>query len=136
MGRIRERGNEEEERGRRKTLTIWQQNLNKSLDAQLDMLNSLRDRHDIICIQEPHFDFNKQSRATQKWIPVYPKGHDPDHPERTRALILVNRNIATGSWTRLEVDSADVAAIRIQTAQCPVRIFCIYNACDHSRSMN
>ncbi|KAF5383105.1 hypothetical protein D9615_004831 [Tricholomella constricta] len=76
------------------------------------------------------------SRANQRWIPVYPKAHNPDHPEKTRALLLVNRNIATDTWTRLDVDSPDVAAIRIETERGSIRIFCIYNDCTHNRSMN
>ena len=39
-------------------LWIWQQNINQSLEGQLDLLHSLKaDRYDIVAIQEPHIDF-------------------------------------------------------------------------------
>lgn len=101
----------------RKTLSIWQINMNKSLNAQHAALFALRGDIDVLCIQEPYFDFNKKSRATQLWRPVYPKGHDEKEVGKTRAITLVNRRIATSAWKRVDVESTDVVGISIETAE-------------------
>ena len=116
-------------------LTIWQQNVDKSLIAQHAVLNTVNPATDIICLQEPYFDFNKKSWATQVWRPVYPKLHDEDDAGQTRAVMLVNRRIATDSWRRLDVESRDVVGISMETADKTVCIFNIYNDGGHSRSM-
>ena len=37
---------------------IWQQNINRSVEGQLDLLHSLEtNKYDIVAIQEPHVDF-------------------------------------------------------------------------------
>lgn len=79
------------------------------------MLNSLNNDKDIICMQELYFDFNKQSRVTQKGLPVYPKGYNDQESGKTRAMLMVSRQITTNSWTRLEVNSIDVVGIHIKT---------------------
>ncbi|KNZ74446.1 hypothetical protein J132_06958, partial [Termitomyces sp. J132] len=116
-------------------LVIWQQNLDKSLTAQHAMLNTLERGTDVVCLQEPYFDFNKKSRATQIWRPVYPKLHDEDNTDKTRVVMMVNKNIATDRWKRLNIESLDVVGISIETEERTVRIFNIYNDCDHSRSV-
>lgn len=45
----------------RQRLTIWQQNVDKSLIAQHMVLNTVSLATNIICLQEPYFDFNKKS---------------------------------------------------------------------------
>ncbi|KAI0310473.1 hypothetical protein OF83DRAFT_1070482, partial [Amylostereum chailletii] len=56
-----------------KSLRIWQQNLNRSNNAQQAMLETVADENiDIICIQEPYIDFRQQSRANSQWFTVYP----------------------------------------------------------------
>jgi hypothetical protein len=55
-------------------LRIWQQNLNRSLEGQLDLLQSLKDNdYDIVALQEPHIDFLGRTRANPHWTVVYPK---------------------------------------------------------------
>ena len=49
--------------GEETKLTIWQQNVDKSLMAQQAVLNTVDRSTDILCIQEPYFDFNKKLRA-------------------------------------------------------------------------
>ena len=39
-------------------LQIWQQNINQSLEGQLDLLQSLKaNNYDVVVIQELHIDF-------------------------------------------------------------------------------
>ena len=62
-----------------KQLQIRQQNVNKSLMAVLDLLNSaLPEKSDIITIQEPYIDFLGNARANPKWYTVYPKTYYSD----------------------------------------------------------
>ncbi|KIM50628.1 hypothetical protein SCLCIDRAFT_145010, partial [Scleroderma citrinum Foug A] len=52
---------------------FWQQNLNKLLIAQLDLLNQVDPKNtDFIFIQEPHIDFLNLTRANHHWTVVYP----------------------------------------------------------------
>ena len=45
-------------------LCIWKQNINRSLEGQLDLLQSLKaDKYNIVAIQEPHIDFLGHTRA-------------------------------------------------------------------------
>src|SRR5215469_6587668 len=98
----------------RMRIRIWQQNLNKSLIAQLDMLNMLDPAEiDIIALQEPHIDFLGNSRANPHWTPIYPCKHRDD-PHKTRSIMLVNRRISTNAWTHIPLDSPDLTAIRMQ----------------------
>ncbi|KIM63357.1 hypothetical protein SCLCIDRAFT_55368, partial [Scleroderma citrinum Foug A] len=54
-------------------LCFWQQNVNKSLMSQLDLLNNTDPKLiDFIFIQEPHIDFLNLTRANYHWTVVYP----------------------------------------------------------------
>src|SRR5271155_3969206 len=85
-------------------IKIWQQNTRRSLDAQLALLNSLKNNFDIVCIQEPHFDFLKISRAIRVWHTVYPTT-PLNNDGRPRALTLIHKRISTHKWTQIQVDS-------------------------------
>jgi ribonuclease HI len=117
-------------------LVIWQQNLNKSSDAQLDLLHRLYpDQFDIVATQEPHINFLGNAQATTHWITVYPTGH-LDRKERTRALIMINRmSISSNAWTQLEIDSPDVVGVEITGEQGTLRLLNIYNNCDDDSAM-
>lgn len=123
------------EQRKRDRLTIWQQNVNKSLITQHAVLAAMNDDIDILCLQEPYYDFNKKSRATQKWRPVYPRNHKENEAQKSRTVMLVSRRLATDAWTRLNVESVDVVAIRLETSERTLRIFNIYNAGEHSGSL-
>src|SRR5277367_2948245 len=78
-------------------LKIWQQNARKSLTVQLATLHSVEDKYDIICIQEPYFDFQSLSRATGVWTSVYPTGFSrATEGPAPRALTLIH-TIIVGS---------------------------------------
>ncbi|KNZ78686.1 hypothetical protein J132_10791, partial [Termitomyces sp. J132] len=88
-----------------------QQNINKLLTTQHAMLVAMNDNIDIICLQEPCYNFNKQSRATQKWRPVYPKNHKESKTSKLRTIMMVSKRITMDSWMQLNINSMDVIVI-------------------------
>ncbi|KDR65913.1 hypothetical protein GALMADRAFT_81370, partial [Galerina marginata CBS 339.88] len=90
--------------------------------------------YDIALIQEPYIDHLGRSRANQHWIVVYPPPHN-EEPSRTRSIILVNRRIATNSWTQIEVDSFDITGIQLHGEFGTLRIYNVYNDCKHNDSL-
>ena len=112
-------------------IKIWQQNTRRSLDAQLALLNSLQNKFDIVCIQEPHFDFQNLSRATRVWHSIYPTT-PPRVAERPRALTLIHERISTNSWTQIQINSPDIVAFKISNEDQDIDIYNIYNDCEHS----
>jgi hypothetical protein len=116
-------------------LRIIQLNVNKSNACQTDFLiNRLHpNNYDLVMIQEPYFDYKKDSRVSSKWIAIYPLNHH-DNPLRTRSMILVNANISSNSWTALSIDSPDITAIQINGEWGSLRIFNIYNDQNHSQN--
>jgi len=118
-------------------LRIRQMNVCKSLVAQLEALNNFKDRFDIICFQEQHFDFQQQSRALRNWYTIYPTRGERDGEERQRSMMLVNRKIATDTWEQLDIPSKDITAIELKTSSGKkVRIFNIYNDILHSEVLD
>lgn len=116
-------------------IRILNQNVNKSLECQTDLLNRLDNAHyDIITIQEPTFDFQRDSRATRKWIAVYPWKNALTE-ERSRAMILVNTELSSNNWTALPIDSLDIAGVELTGDFGKIRIFSIYNAQEHNRNL-
>src|SRR5271156_3195656 len=116
-------------------IRIWQQNTRRSLDAQLALLNSLRNKYDIVCIQEPHFDFQNLSRATRIWHSIYPTT-PTDDAVRPRALTLIHKRISTNSWTQVIVNSPDVVAFKISNGTQNITIYNVYNDCEHSNTIH
>ena len=91
-----------------------QQNINKSLESQLDLLESLRrNKYDICAIQEPYVDFKGKTHANRNWTTVYPNTHQ-EHPDRTRSVILVNANLLTDAWKQINFEHPDITAIEVQ----------------------
>ncbi|KAF8224001.1 hypothetical protein L208DRAFT_1514206 [Tricholoma matsutake] len=89
--------NQEQEQTQR-PFQMRQQNVNKLLESQLDLLESLRrNKYDMCAIQEPYVDFNGKTHANRNWITIYPNMHQ-DHLDRTRSVILVNANLLTDTW--------------------------------------
>src|SRR5277367_5874579 len=117
-------------------INIWQQNTRKSLTVQLATLHSVEDKYDIICIQEPYFDFQSLSRATGVWTSVYPSGFsrakDGPHP---RALTLIHTRISTNCWVQVPVDSLDIVAVQFTSDEGALSVYNIYNDCLHSNTI-
>src|SRR5271155_5525761 len=105
-------------------IKIWQQNTRKSLVVQLATLHSVEDKYDVICIQEPYFDFQTISRATSVWTAVYPSGFGniKDGPI-PRALTLVHTRLSTNSWVQVAVDSPDVAAVQFTSERGVLNVY-------------
>ena len=116
-------------------LRIWQQNLNRSLEGQLDLLQSLGDnQYDIAALQEPHIDFLGRTRANAHWTVIYPKQHLAE-PGKTRAVILINRNISTNNWDEIPLNSLDVTGVRIHGEFGAICLLNIYNDCENNNSI-
>ena len=114
-------------------INIWQQNTRKSLTIQLATVHSVEDKYDVMCIQEPYFDFQSLSRATGVWTSVYPSGFsratDGPHP---RALTLIHTRISTNSWVQVPVNSLDIVAVQFTSDKGVLNVYNIYNDCSHS----
>lgn len=124
------------ERNEISTLRIRQQNTNKSLTATLDLLSRCSlDRYDVIAIQEPYIDFLGNACTNAHWYSIYPQSHYKEGQQRTRSMILVNKRIATESWSAIEVGSPDITAIKMETQTGEVIIYNIYCDCNHSESL-
>ena len=112
-----------------------QQNLNKSLIAQLDLLNGTDPKDtDFVFLQEPHIDFLHQTRANQHWTVIYPSTHNRS-PMRTRSVILVNKSVSKNNWRQIPIESADVTAVELKCARNSISFYNIYNACEHSDTL-
>src|SRR5882724_5315810 len=108
-------------------LLIHQQNMNKSLVAQGDLLNQLNpDNCNIAAIQEPYLDANHNSHAMHHWYTIYPKEHYIT-PARTRSIILVNKRIATDAWVQVDLGSPDVTTVSIKMGRGRVLLINLYN---------
>ncbi|KAJ7836292.1 hypothetical protein B0H13DRAFT_1558133, partial [Mycena leptocephala] len=117
-------------------LRIWGQNLNKSLDAQIDFLHSLgRNYYDIALLQEPHIDFRGVSRAGRAWVSVYPPTHSSDQ-KATRSAILMNAHLPSSMWKPVPIGSPDVTAVELTGVFGTIRIINIYNDCNHNEALN
>src|SRR5882672_4156311 len=109
--------------------------MNKSLVAQSDFLHQLDpNTYDIGAIQEPYLDHLHNSRATHHWFTVYPKEHYC-RPEKTRALLLVNKHIATDAWSQVDFGSSDITAIQLSTDCGKILIANIYNDAEHQNGL-
>jgi len=70
---------------------IRQQNVNKLLTAQSDLLYWLNPtEYDMAALQEPYLDHNHNLQATSHWFTIYPREHYI-RLEKTRSLFLVNK---------------------------------------------
>ncbi|KAF8162539.1 hypothetical protein BJ912DRAFT_864668, partial [Pholiota molesta] len=123
------------------TLRIWQQNVRKSWEAQLVTLHSAMENFDVICLQEPHFDFKRLSRVTPGWTSVYPSGYiwrvggGEEEEQLPRAMTLIRSDLLTEGWTPVEVDSLDVVAVRLISAGGIINIYNVYNDCEHAHTL-
>jgi hypothetical protein len=116
-------------------LQIRQQNTNKSLESQIDLLASLkRNEYDLCLIQEPYIDFKGKTRANRNWMVIYPNTHQK-HPDQMRSVILINTSLITDSWKQIHFEHPDITAIEIQGSFGTLRIINIYNDCNNNSSL-
>ena len=120
----------------RNQLRIWQQNLNKSLTAQLHLLNTASPKDwDILLLQEPWFG-NTVTRATHSWRVLYPDIYYENKTANLRSIILVNTNISTDCYEQIQLRSTDVTGMRIVTDAGPVTVLNVYNDCNHNAAVD
>ncbi len=119
-------------------LRIRQANLNKSNSAQQDLINNTDPKqYDILAIQEPFKYQHHSTLASSKWRVLYPTTHFESDAKaaNTRSVLFINEKISTNSWTAIPVDSPDVTAVEFRTTTKKIRIFNIYNDCDHNEAL-
>ncbi|TFK22649.1 hypothetical protein FA15DRAFT_555305, partial [Coprinopsis marcescibilis] len=81
--------------------------------------------YDILCIQEPHWDFLQMTRATRAWTVVRPS-RTLEEGKWYRAVTMVHQRLATEKWERVEVDSRDVVVVKLRGEGLDVYIYNIY----------
>ena len=121
------------------TIKIWQQNIRKSWDAQMHTIHMVGNMYNIICLQEPHFDFQKLTRATSVWRVVLPSLYNTRETQERwqapRAAILVHERVSTNGWTQVDIASQDVVAIHLTTHKAALNVYNMYNDCTHSETL-
>ena len=120
----------------KRRLRIWQQNTNRSLIAQLDLLHSITPSlYSVVAIQEPHIDFLGNSRATSHWHAIYLPKHRDD-PKSTCSLLLISKRlITTNAWTQIPIDSPDITAVKLDSDIGAIHLYNIYNDGVHSANL-
>ena len=112
---------------RQQHVKVTQQNLNKTLTAQLHMLNSTKlDEWDILLLQEPWMTFNG-TRATPHWRVLYPETFFADKTKPLRSIILVSTRIPTNSYEQIQFGTADVTGIMLKTDGGTIDLINVYN---------
>jgi len=123
-------------RERENHLMIQQQNVNKSLTTQSDFLHQLNpNTYNLTTIQEPYLDHNHNSCATHQWYTLYPKQHYLT-PSCMRSLLLVNKGIATDTWTQVDFGLPDIMVVLIQTGHGKVLVTNIYNDTEQQQALH
>jgi ribonuclease HI/endonuclease/exonuclease/phosphatase family metal-dependent hydrolase len=121
----------------KRTVKIWQQNVNKSHVCQHDLISSarlVRENFDIIALQEPSINQFGNSITSKDWFALYPTNHAAK-PQETRSLILIRTDILTNNWKQIDADTGDITAIRIDSNWGALLIFNVYNDCDHDQNV-
>ncbi|PPQ70369.1 hypothetical protein CVT24_013144 [Panaeolus cyanescens] len=96
-------------------LRILQINLNKSNEAQQDLVNDpdLQSSWDLVLLQEPSVNFYNYITTPRGFRQVYP-GAKARQTKTVRSGIWVNERISTNTWKALEIDdSADITAVQL-----------------------
>ena len=118
---------DQEQEQTQQLLQLWQQNINKSLLSQLDLLQSLKcNMYNVCVIQEPYIDFQGHMWANCNWTTIYPNMHKT-HPDRTRSVILINTNLLTDAWKRIDFNHPDITAVEITGQFGTLQVINVYN---------
>ena len=120
------------------TLTIWQQNVNRSQTCQHDLISSAalaRRGIDIVALQEPAVSRFGTTIASRDWTPIYPTTHSKD-PAKTRSILLVRNSLLTEHWKQIDFPSGDVTVIQLTGGQGTITLFNIYNDCEKNDTIN
>jgi hypothetical protein len=121
---------------RRKTLRIWQQNLNKAKNTQQHLLRNLDpQKYDIAAIQEPVINYVNLTTSNSHWNIIYPTTHHTANAKRTKSIILINKRISKDHWRMLPMESPDITAIELSGEFGNLRIYNIYNDGTHPQTL-
>jgi len=116
-------------------LHFWQQNVNKSLISQLDLLNQVNPKaFNLVFIQETHINFLNLTRANPNWTVVYPSQHHSS-PNTTQSVTLVSTSVSKNKWKQVHVQSTDITAIELTGDFGSVSFYNVYNACENSDTL-
>lgn len=117
-------------------LRIWQQNLNKSLNAQLHLINTARPNDwDVLILQEPWIG-HTGTRSSPHWRVLYPNTHFTDNTKTQRSLIFINTNIPTNSYEQIQFDNPDVTGVCITQGAQKLILINVYNDCNNNKSVD
>lgn len=120
------------------TLSIWQQNVNKSSSCQHDLISSARLARqgiDLVALQEPSINNFGTTVASREWIPIYPSTHS-NVPHKTRSIFLLRSNILTDQWRQIDFPSSDVTVVQFSGEWGQALIFNIYNDCNSNDTVH
>ena len=101
--------------GIRRELTFLQQNLNKPHTGQHNLISSgklIKEKIDIIALQEPAIYFLGETIVSRDWIPLYPSAHEKD-PKKMRVISIISNKLPKESWEQPNFPPEDVVAIKI-----------------------
>ncbi|KAJ6483774.1 hypothetical protein C8R47DRAFT_981191, partial [Mycena vitilis] len=115
-------------------LKLWQQNLDRGLGNQHDLLHSMGRDYHFAALQEPYIGKDNVTRANPHWRVVYPTEHGVEG-KRTRAVTLVSTSLPTDSWSQIHVPSADMVVVELRGDFGTLRIVNIYNDGDHDETL-
>ncbi|KAJ7653537.1 Endonuclease/exonuclease/phosphatase [Mycena polygramma] len=115
-------------------LKLWQQNLDRGLDNQHELLMAMGKSYHFAALQEPYVGPGNVMRANPHWRVAYPTGHSAKGT-RPRAVTLVSVTIPTDSWSQMHFPSADAVAIEFRGAFGTIRMVNIYNDGDHDETL-
>ncbi|KAJ4470226.1 hypothetical protein J3R30DRAFT_3243234, partial [Lentinula aciculospora] len=109
-------------------LKTWQQNLNKSAQAQFSMVCNTDESYDILALQEPNIDKYGIMKSISRFYSVYPATHldSKTMKKKTRSVILVSTHLSTGSWIAIPVRHPDIMAIQLTGTYGTLQIFNLY----------
>lgn len=116
------------------SLSIWQQNVNKSPTCQHDLISSgklIEEQISLIALQEPSINQFGKTIASRDWVAIYPSTHQKN-PDKSRSLILLRASLCTDNWMQIELPSSNVTVVQLTGNWGKLTIFNIYNDCDHN----
>ncbi|KAG1888692.1 hypothetical protein F4604DRAFT_1569660, partial [Suillus subluteus] len=123
----------------RTNFKIWQQNLRKSSHTWEHLLKNLNPNdYNLACIQEPFLNPVKlanTSNLRRYWDVIYPTKHHTSQ-DRSQVIMLINKKISKNKWHTIPIQSSNIMALELTGDFGKVRIYNIYNPCDHDGTMH
>jgi hypothetical protein len=114
-------------------LRILQINLNKSPNAQLDLINNVPSgKWDIVLVQEPNITFFTNIRTPNQFTLVTPASRF-SIPSPVRSAIWMSSCLLSNAWKIINIpDTNNITAVQLSGAYGRLTIFNIYNPSEHN----